>query len=393
MMQDLESRIPPGTLKLALLNTLCFVSFAVITPVLDILIRQPFGLGSGGTARFMAVHGVAMLICGAGAGLWSDKLGRRVPLIVIGLIGSGVTTALIPHVHHFPTLLLVRFLDGCFGAFSLGLIITRALDLAGKENRNRTMGVMSIAISAGFIIAPILTGLLAHRSLPILFGLVGALLVLGGLWMIADLPQAESFTAFRGNLRQVVHTFRVRPRLALPIVFAFVDKFTFGTLAHLTALAVKDLHGKETIASSLILLGFWVAFAPSCLLASRLCDRFGSLATLLAGSAIYGACLMGLGTFNFTGFFGMMTLAGGFCAIQYVPSMALVGEIADPSQRGISMGVWNTAGSIGIVAGIVVSGKLSSTSYALAYGVTGGLEIVCVLLTLAVIFALGRRKP
>ena len=388
-----SSGVPPGTLKLAGLNSLCFLSFAIITPVLDKLIRGPFDLGNEGTARFMAVHGVATLIFGLLAGVLSDKLGRRVPLIVIGLIGSGITTTLIPHIGHFPSLLALRFIDGMFGAVALGLILTRALDLADEGNRNRTMGVMSIAIAGGFIMAPVLTGLLGQRSLTALFAIAGGSLILGGLWMAGDLGSAEQITRGQRGFRSSIRALTDRPRLLIPIAFAFIDKFTFGTLAHLTALAVKDLFGRETLASSLILLGFWIAFSLTCIPGGRICDRFGSLRTLVAGSALYGAALITLGWTGLTGFAVVMTLAGAFCAIQYVPSIALVGEFADPARRGLSMGVWNMSGSMGIVAGMIISGKLSTFSYALAFGVAGGLEILAALAGLLALAALNRPSP
>lgn len=383
--------LPPGIFKLLVLNTLCFVSFAIITPVLDELIRVPFGVDNSGTGKFMAVHGVASLIFGVAAGVFSDRLGRRVPLIALGLIGSGVTTALIPRIGHFPTLLAVRFADGVFGAFSLGLIITRALDLCGPANRNRTMGVLSISIAAGFVLAPVLTGIFLHKevvarlgggSLKLLFGLVGGALVAGGLWMLAELRATESVTPSAGGPLTFVRALIARPKLIIPVSFAFVDKFTFGTLGHLTALTVADLHGGDAFTSSAILLGFWLAFSLVCVPGGKLCDRFGALPMLIAGSLLYGTCMATLGVTGLGGFAALMALAGVFCAIQYVPSVALVGEIAAPTGRGASMGIWNMAGSLGVVFGMVMSGRLSGISYALAYGVAGGLEITAALVWL-----------
>lgn len=395
-----ESTAPPrGVFKLVILNTLCFVSFAIITPVLDDLIRVPFGVDNSGTAKFMAVHGVASLLFGVAAGILTDRLGRRVPFIVAGLIGSGITTALIPRITDFPLLLGVRFLDGVFGAFSLGLIITRALDLCGPANRNRTMGLLSISIAGGFVLAPLLTGFFRHErvvaalgdeSLKLLFGLVGAALVAGGLWMASEIRNDEAITRSTGGPRMLLRAFAARPRLIIPVSFAFVDKFTFGTLGHLTALAVADLHGGDAFTSSAILLGFWLTFSAVCVPGARLCDRFGSLPTLIAGSLCYGVCMAALGMTGLVGFGALMALAGVFCAIQYVPSVTLVGEIAGPDQRGASMGLWNMAGSLGVVFGMVMSGKLSTVSYALAYGVAGGLEIAAALIWLT--YALAKRN-
>lgn len=362
--------LPRGVLELAVVNTLCFVSIAVFTPVLDVLVRERFDTDAGGTAAFMAASGVSSLVFYVVAGLWSDRIGRRLPLIVVGLIGSGITTAATPHFTHFPSLLGWRVLDGALSAMSLGLVLVRATDLAGPENRNRAMGVMSIAISAGFLIAPALASVI--ENLEVLFGLVGGALVLSGGWLARGLGAPETIVSHRPGLREAGAALAASPALLVPVAFSFVEKFTFGTMGHLTSLAVKDLHGGGQRESAWPLLGFWLAFTIFCVPGARLCDRRGALPTMAAGATLYGLSLAGLGLMDFGGFVALMTVAGIFCAIQYVPSVSLVGEFAPPAHRGAAMGIWNTAGSLGIVMGMVISGKLSERSYALAYGVSGG---------------------
>ena len=134
-----EPRAIPPIIKLAAINTICFASIGVMTPVLDPLVRERFDVGNAATAQFMGIQGAASMLFGIVAGILSDKTGRRVPLIVLGLIGNGITTALTPHISDFSALLVLRFLDGIFGGLSLGLIITRALDLAGPADRRNVV--------------------------------------------------------------------------------------------------------------------------------------------------------------------------------------------------------------------------------------------------------------
>lgn len=387
-MNENQPELPAGIWKLTLLSGLCFVSFAIITPVLDELVRDRFGIRNNATTQFMAIHGIASWIFGIAAGVLSDRLGRRVPLIALGLVGSGVTLAAIPLIDDFTVLLVVRFCEGVFGAFALGLIMTRAIDLCGDANRSRTMGTMSIGIAGGFVSAQLMTAALAPISLSLLFALVGGALVLGGVWMMRDLGRSEDIQRLAGGGRAIFRALASNPRIALPLSFSFVDKFTFGTLAHMTSLAIKDQFGLGTQASALVLLGFWVAFSMFCLPGSRLNERFGSRKTLVFGSALYGICIMGLGVQSLPAFAVLMALSGAFCAIQYIPSITLVGEIAGPSLRGVSMGAWNTAGSMGVVAGLVLSGKLSEGgNYAMAYGVAGGLELAAALVAFVLLLA------
>lgn len=382
-MSETNQKTPPGILKLAAISAVCFASIGIITPVLDPLVRGKFGLGNSETAQFMGINGASSMLFGIIAGILSDRWGRRVPLIIFGLIGSGLATIAIPFIPNFNALLVLRFFDGIANAFCVGLLITRAFDLAGREGRSRAMAFMSISISVGFIIAPILTGTIGTRSLEWLFSIVGVALILGGLAMISDLRSVEHVERLGGGGREIFRAFYSTPRLAIPVLFSFVEKFTFGTLAHLTSLMVKDAHGLGTRESSAVILGFWILFSVSCLPGGKLASRIGSLPVLIIGAALYGSCFALMGVVPFWGFAALMAISGAFCALQYVPSVALVGEIAEPTKLGISMGVWNVAGSLGIVMGMVVSGKLSAHSYALAYGVAGGMELVCAAIGLA----------
>jgi MFS family permease len=164
----------------------------------------------------------------------------------------------------------------------------------------------------------------------------------------------------------------------VPIGFAFVDRFTFGAIGQLTALALADVYGVGARGSSLILLGFWTAFILGCVPAGRATRRFGSRRVLLMGSAAYGLSFLAMGSASLGAFALAMVAAGLFCAFQYVPTMARVAELADPRLRGASMGVWSTAGSLGLVTGMSVTARLIPAGYDVAYAVAGGLELVLV---------------
>lgn len=388
------ARLPSGVIKLMALNTLCFISFAIVTPVLGRLVREPFGLDNKGVALFMIAHSLAHLTLGLAVGWLSDRLGRRIPLIVVGLLGSSVTCTSLPLIGSFKILLVAHFLEGVFNTIALGSIISRAVDLAGPENRPRTMAFMSISISASFIIAPILTGTLGERSLPLMFAVAGGALALGGLWMAMELGKPESLGKSEPGLRPIIQAISHTPRLWVSLMYGFVDKFSFATLAKLTGLAVEDRHSEEAErllgwshveASSAILLAFWIAFTALCMPSGRICARFGALRPLAVSSVLYGAGFAALGVVGLPGFTALMAICGGLCALKYVPSIALLGEIAPPTQRAICVGAFNVAGSLGMFIAFPIIGALSDRSYGAAYALAGTLEIAAGLLGFSIL--------
>jgi len=385
---DVDGRRAVWTL--AVLASLSFVSFSIVTPVLDVLIRARFS-DSSATSRFMAVHGIAALVFAMVGGVVSDRLGRRVRLLALSLMGSGVATALLPIVDDFGLLLVIRFADGACGAMALVLIFARTLDLGSPSlGRSRAVAVVSTSVAIGFLIAPVLTWSLGHR-LPVLFGIVGMALIVAGMWTWAREAEFPIRHRPMKPLRRVLRHLARRPGTALPIAFTFVDRFTFGTLAHLTSLVLMDLWGKSVTWSSACMFLFWICFLAACLPGGRACERRGAMTAMTVGSALYGGCLLLLGVGHLGVFMVAMAFAGAFCALQYIPSVVLLSDLGAGELHATGMGLWSTAGSVGLVLGMGMSGWLSQHGYALAFAVAGGLEIASAGVGLVVLAREGRR--
>jgi NAD/NADP transhydrogenase alpha subunit len=79
-------------------------------------------------------------------------------------------------------------------------------------------------------------------------------------------------------------------------------------------------------------------------------------------------------------------------AFQFVPNMTLLGELAGARNRATVMAVFNTLGSLALLTGFVVLGRMSDTSIGAAYRLTGYLEIGCGVVGLVVVgIALARK--
>lgn len=374
-------------IHLVAVSGLVFLSFGVVTPVLDELVRIPFATIPRATSRFMAVHGVASVIFAIVAGIFSDKIGRRLPVLLLSVVGSGVTSALIPLLDNFNLVLLVRFADGAFGASATVMLFARAIDLAGPRYRAQAMGFMALSVALGFIAAPTLVagvslwsgqgaGTVSPQGLVWIFALVGGLLLLAGVTISRRLGEQEIIEPTGQSFGRGLSLVRRQPRILLPAAFGFIDRYTFGTIAHLLGLMVVDRFALGARASAFYMLGFWLAFALACAVAVRLSKRCGVLSVIALGSFGYGLSLMVLGISNPIGFALALINAGVFCALQYIPTVSWLGTIAHARERGTAMAFFNTAGSIGIVCGLVISARLAEVSYALAFAVAGGLEIL-----------------
>ena len=357
---------------LAVATVATFASFSVVSPVLDVLVRQPFSDIPRATSYFMASHGIAAMLSGLLGGLLSDRSRTRVPFIVFGLLGSGLCTAVLPWVHSFDLLLVVRVMDGAFGALAIGALFTRSADVAQAFDGSPVLAAISGSVALGFLLGPILAWALADVALHLLFLIAGAAQIAAIVpILMSGHPELEAVTEISWW-----RAFSSSRKVLIPLAFNFVDRFTFGALAHLTGLVVVDLYAGSVGMASQAMLLFWTGFVLACPPCAVGVRRLGDHAALILGSIAYGCALIVAVAGGRVWFMGAMTVAGAFCAFQYVPCMSLVGHSAHPKTRASWMAAWNVAGSVGLVVGLVVSGILSEHSYQLAYGVAGGAEVI-----------------
>lgn len=369
--------VPPAVRKTSLTTAALFLSMAVVSPSLDRLVREPFPGEERGAMWFMIAHSASqLLLLGMLAGMLSDRIGKRIPLIAVGLVGTGIATALLPLIPDFPALLALRFFDGLFGTVAISLLMARVVDLSTDENRARCMAMLMAAIPFGYLAGMVLMALIGDMSLAVSFAVSGGLVVACGLWFLRDWSEPSMPHRARGSAADAV---RDVPKLWMPILFGFVDKMTFAAIAMLTSLAVADIWGRSDVRSSgLAMAGFWIAFIAFVRPAARLAERLGTMTTIAAGSVLYGAALAGLAFGSFAQFAALMALCGALTGLRFVPIMTLVGDLSAPGRRATNMGAFNLAGSVGIIAGFAVAGILSSVAgYARTFAVFGAMELVC----------------
>jgi MFS family permease len=383
--------IPRAVIECAVLMGALILSMAITTPTLERLVAEPFGAAA--TKPFMGANSLAVLLLSIPLGLLSDRLGRRVPLICAGVTISGLLTMATPHIPSLPWLVVLRLVDGFASALALAALFARVADVTDGRTRAAGFALLTAGVPLGYVLGQPLAMALGERSLPLLFGVAGGACVLAGLALLPQLRRPESIRPMAPGLREVARAFRHMPRLWVPFVYAFVDKFTFGALAVLLA-ALFAAHVENdvqwTAAASLV---FWFGFLAFCWPAGLLGRRIGLRPLVVLGSAAYGVVLLAMGGAGLWGLMALNLLLGVTCAFQTVPMYALAGELSAPTERGAAMGAFNALGSLGMLVGIAVCGTIrerAAEPFPLAFGVAGGLEIAA---SLAVGLALlaGRR--
>ncbi len=343
-----------------LASTMLAAMFVLILPVaqLDEFVSRllPDGgadLALENTAKglFSTAHFAAYIPFAFIWGALSDRRGSRKPFLLMGLIGQGVMYAIIPYVPNIWALYAARFVEGIFAIAVVSMLMTMAVDMAPANRRGMTLGVFTLGMLTGNAMGAPLGGVLSDNmgyAAPFLVGTV-VLLVMAGV--VALLVRDTSGLSHAYSFREAMGVLRTNPRLYVPYAFSMLDRLTVGFFVGQFPVLAREIYGFEPRQTGAYLAVFLACFALFSPLGGLLSDRLGRVRPMLLGTLIYGLTLMFVGRASPEMLYVVMAVGGLSGAVLYPPSIALVGDYAGPRQRGVAMGGFNLAGSIGFAAG------------------------------------------
>lgn len=356
---------------------------------------------TGDVARhlFMSINMVGALVAAPLAGLVSDSLGRRVPLIAGAFIVNGVCLLLIAGDWSYAVLLALRFVEGCAHMTALSLLMALGADHARREGMGAAMGGVGAAVSLGVALGAPLGGWLGSASavqVPWYGGLL--MLVLGGVvpFLLRDPARAGGRRSMSGLLRALTRT----RMLAVPYLFSFIDRLTVGFIVSTFSLYLGTVLGLSPARIGMVMAAFLIPFSLLTYPSGVLSQRFDRLAMMIAGSVLYGVFLIVLGLTPASLLVWAMALGGLVAALMYAPSLVLTAELAGENQRASALAGFNVAGSLGFALGPLLSGSLLAgfraagwdAPYLPVFVCIAALEIVIALAMLPVWLRLRRHR-
>ena len=328
------------------------------------------------------------------AGVWGavrDRTGRRVPYIVGGAVaGSALYAALawLPTVAtvSFELVLLLRALQGAATIAAFSLSMTMLMDLSGGHGKN--MGAAGIAIGSGTALGAPLGGQLYGVSPTLPLSVASGLFLV--VAVLAALVPDRTPAGDGGRLRRATRRLGETPELAIPYAFGFIDRLTAGFFALVGTLYFREAFGLSPGETGLVLALFFAPFALLQYPFGVLSDSVGRTAPIVAGSALYGFAVVGVGLAPTVELAGAgMVVVGVIGALMAPATMALVTDLAGEQGRATAMAGFNAAGSLGFLAGILVGGFVAGEfGYLAAFLVAGGGEVALALVALPRLLAL-----
>ena len=392
------SAIVKGRTGILLLSVfLNFAGFTLIIPVLPFSVARYVAAGEVAfwVALILAVYALCSFVAAPVLGALSDRHGRR-PVLLLSLCGSAIGFAVFGLGGALWVLVLGRVMEG-LTAGSISTLYAYVADTHAPAERGPAFGLLGVAGGLGFMLGPVLGGLLGQLSLSApLYG--ASALALVNAWLVQRyLPESlppgkRSVRASGGRFNAVAQLAAALRERRLRLLFGVVFCFAFGSVVLQSNLAVmlKELLAFGPAAIGFVLAGIGVMdIVSQGLVATWLLPRFGERRVATAGLLIT-AC--GLLLLALLGLFPVLPLLA--CGIAmftfgdglFQPSVsALIADAAPAGRQGEVQGANQAQQSIARMGGPLASAWL----YGLHAGAPYAVAATAVLLAAA---ALGRRK-
>lgn len=317
------SRLPRGVWALGFVSLFMDISSEMIHGLLPLFLIGTLGVSAAGLGFIEGIAESTGAITKLFSGIWSDRLGHRKPLAVLGYGMAALTKPLFPLADSVVTVFAARFIDrigkGIRGAPRDALVA----DLTPPEQRGAAFGLRQALDTVGAFVGPLLAmGLMVWfaNAVRTVFWLatVPAVIAVTILVLAVREPEASRPKAVRGN-PFVGFRWRSFPRPFWRLVVV-VMLFTLARFSEAFLVLRAQSSGLPLAYAPLALVVMNLAYVLSAYPAGALSDRVPRHRLLVVGCVV-------------------MVVADMFLALGDSPSYILIGIAAWGLHMGLTEGL------------------------------------------------------
>lgn len=333
------------------------VGFGILLPILPAYAKS-FGASATEIGLLNAIYSLMQMVFAPVWGRVSDRVGRR-PIIIMTALAGSAAYVIFGLASSLWLLFVARAFAGICGA-NISTAQAYVADVTTKETRARGMGMIGAALGLGFTVGPALGGIATHWGRHAPFFIAAGLSLVNALWATIALPEPERHASrpARG-LRTLADALRL-PTLAFYVLLFLLVTYAFSNIETAYVLYTKDELGFSerlngymfTLIGVVLVLMQGGAVRP-------LTRRFGSERLIAAGTLITaaGSVLLVFARVPWQILAPTAIIAAGTAL--YSPSLSTVISVSAPPERqGEFLGVSQSAGAIGRIAGPSLAGLI-----------------------------------
>jgi len=386
------------------------LGFGLVMPLLPIYARN-FGATGTQLGFLTASFAVTRTLTTFPGGWLADKAGRKKP-VVTGLLVYSIVMTLYGFTQDINQLILLRALQGMASGIVWPVISTMVADITSPQDRGKAMGLYQTAWFSGNVLGPSIGGVVAGVfSLAAPFFICGVLAFVTMFLIIFTVQETakatpeecpeESQTKLSSAPRMDATSSRGRARRLhglTPYPGAFIGLCIVGLIissSHSLIQPILSVFANEELGVSVANVGILftlmgITSIITTLPMGAVSDRVGRKTTLTLGKVIdaFSAVLIIMsGSFWFL--LLVMMLRGVGRGASNPSLVALFSSLMPASNRGKSMGIFNSFQNVGLVVGSTLGGFLyDAVSYQFPFIACAAISLVGI----AVIF-LTIREP
>ena len=329
------------------------VGFGIIVPLLPFY-AETFGASPFVIGLLFASFSLSQLIAAPVLGELSDRWGRR-PVLILSLIGTAISFAMLALAGSLFMLFAARIVDGLSGG---NITTARAYiaDVTSEDERPRAYGLLGAAFGLGFIVGPALGGAFSAISYtaPIWAAAVITVvaIALAWVWLPETVHRAHEGGASPWHaLRQLSH----RPGLRLLLGIDFIYWMAFAVYQTTFALFGANRFGFDAIHTGYLLSAFGaLGVIVQGGLVGPVARSLGSRQTLVIG-LVFAAIGWGGSalTYSVPVFVAMLVPGAIGIGLCNATLSALVSNAAAPREQGRIQGAAGALESLGRTIGPV----------------------------------------
>lgn len=359
-----RNALPRAVIVLGIVSFFADVSSEIAYPLIPIFLTTVLGAPVWAVGLIEGVAESTASLLKVASGWWSDRIGRRMPLVIIGYGLAAVGKVLLALAGSWPLVFGARFVDrfgkGVRGAPRDALLA----DVTAPDQRGRAFGLHRSMDTAGAVLGPLialaLVGILDDRlRLVFLVAAVPGVLAVLALAFVREPARAVATT--RSEAGRAAATAAVRSPLdrRLVLFFGATLLFALGNSSDVfILLRAKDLG----LSTTLVVLAYVVynfVYMSGAYPLGALSDRIGRRGIYIAGLGAFAAVYLGFALIQDSRFvWPLLALYGLYIAATDGIGKALVADLAPADRRGTVLGLYGTITGVSTLVASVLAGQL-----------------------------------
>lgn len=358
---NVKMRLKKNVFRLGLTSFFTDMSSEMIFPVLPIFLTTVLGANMAVIGLIEGVAESAATILKLFSGWFSDKFGKKKPLIIAGYSFSAVTKPLLALSTHWGHVLAVRLADRVGKGLRTAprdALITASVD---KSERGAKFGLHRAMDTAGAIVGTLIAFFVLQQYLEGAFKIIFLLSAIPGLiavtvliFGVKDVPQKTESKKLSFDFGSCDPTLK---RFLWAIAFFNLANFSYAFF-----ILRADNIGLALFMIPLVYFVYNVVYAAFAIPIGKLSDRIGRKPILIVGVLLFGLTSLGFGfVANTTTIWFLFALYGLFMAVTDGVSRAYVSDLAASNKRGLAFGTYHAIVGITVLPANFIGGFLWHT--------------------------------